>query len=90
MLHVEGVTPEAHCVAPDADHARITKADSAIVTVLQETFKEKVWHSVKFILSENQIIQLALLTLKKANLPGKFTPDSKIMAARSGECKLYF
>jgi hypothetical protein len=27
MLHVEGVTPEALCVAPDADHARITKAE---------------------------------------------------------------
>jgi predicted aconitase/predicted aconitase with swiveling domain len=29
MLHVEGVTPEAHRVAPDADHARITRADMA-------------------------------------------------------------
>ncbi|WP_136645976.1 aconitase X [Tabrizicola sp. YIM 78059] len=27
MLHVEGVTPEAHRIAPDADHARITRAD---------------------------------------------------------------
>ena len=29
MLHVAGVTPEAHRVAPDADHARITRADMA-------------------------------------------------------------
>ncbi len=29
MLHVEGVTPEAYRVAPDADHARITRADMA-------------------------------------------------------------
>ena len=27
MLHVEGVTPEAHLLAPDADRARITRAD---------------------------------------------------------------
>ncbi|NPD16305.1 DUF521 domain-containing protein [Xinfangfangia sp. D13-10-4-6] len=27
MLHVAGVTPEAHLVAPDADHAEITRAD---------------------------------------------------------------
>jgi cis-L-3-hydroxyproline dehydratase len=26
MLHVEGVTPEAHRIAPQADHARITRA----------------------------------------------------------------
>lgn len=29
MLHVEGVTPEAHRIAPDADHARISRADMA-------------------------------------------------------------
>jgi len=29
MLHVEGVTPEARRIAPDADHARITRADMA-------------------------------------------------------------
>jgi predicted aconitase/predicted aconitase with swiveling domain len=29
MLHVEGVTPEAHRIAPDADHVRITRADMA-------------------------------------------------------------
>lgn len=29
MLHVEGATPEAHRVAPDADHAQITRADMA-------------------------------------------------------------
>jgi predicted aconitase len=29
MLHVEGVTPEADRIAPDADHARITRADMA-------------------------------------------------------------
>lgn len=29
MLHVEGVTPEAHRIAPGADHARITRADMA-------------------------------------------------------------
>ncbi len=29
MLHVEGVTPEAHLLAPDADHATITRADMA-------------------------------------------------------------
>lgn len=29
MLHVEGVTPEAHLVASDADHARIARADFA-------------------------------------------------------------
>lgn len=27
MLHIEGVTPEAHRIAPDADHANITRAD---------------------------------------------------------------
>jgi predicted aconitase len=27
MLHVESVTPEADRIAPDADHARITRAD---------------------------------------------------------------
>ncbi len=27
MLHIEGVTPEADRIAPDADHARITHAD---------------------------------------------------------------
>jgi len=27
MLHVDGVTPEAQCIAADADHARITHAD---------------------------------------------------------------
>ncbi len=27
MLHVEGVTPEAHRISPDADHACITRAD---------------------------------------------------------------
>jgi predicted aconitase/predicted aconitase with swiveling domain len=27
MLHVEGVTPEAHRIAPGADHVRITRAD---------------------------------------------------------------
>lgn len=27
MLHVEGATPEAHRIAPDADHVRITRAD---------------------------------------------------------------
>ena len=29
MLHVEGVTPEAHLLAPDADHRRIRRADLA-------------------------------------------------------------
>lgn len=29
MLHVEGATPEAHRIAPDADHAPITRADMA-------------------------------------------------------------
>lgn len=29
MLHVAGVTPESHHIAPDADHARITRADMA-------------------------------------------------------------
>ncbi|CAM3296707.1 aconitase family protein [Paracoccus nototheniae] len=29
MLHVEGVTPEAHHLSPDADHRRITRADMA-------------------------------------------------------------
>ena len=29
MLHVEGVTPEADRIAPDADHVTITKADMA-------------------------------------------------------------
>ena len=29
MLHVEGITPEADRIAPDADHARITRADMA-------------------------------------------------------------
>jgi len=29
MLHVEGVTPEAHLVARDADHARIARGDFA-------------------------------------------------------------
>ncbi|MDP3198158.1 aconitase X [Tabrizicola sp.] len=29
MLHVEGVTPEAHRVAPDADHVHITLSDMA-------------------------------------------------------------
>lgn len=29
MLHVEGVTPEAHLLSPDADEARITLADMA-------------------------------------------------------------
>lgn len=29
MLQVEGVTPEAHRIAPDADHVRITRADMA-------------------------------------------------------------
>lgn len=29
MLHIEGVTPEADRIAPDADHARITAADMA-------------------------------------------------------------
>lgn len=29
MLHVEGVTPEAARIAPDADHVRITRADMA-------------------------------------------------------------
>lgn len=29
MLHVEAVTPEAHRLAPDADHAAITRADMA-------------------------------------------------------------
>lgn len=29
MLHVEGVTPEAHRISPDADHLRITRADMA-------------------------------------------------------------
>lgn len=29
MLHVEGVTPEANRIAPDADHAPITRADMA-------------------------------------------------------------
>lgn len=29
MLHVEGVTPEAHRIAPGADHVRITPADMA-------------------------------------------------------------
>ena len=29
MLHVDGVTPEAHRIAPDADHARITRTDMA-------------------------------------------------------------
>jgi len=29
MLHVAGVTPEAHRIAPDADHARISRADMA-------------------------------------------------------------
>ena len=27
MLHVEGVTPEAHRIAPDAEHTRISRAD---------------------------------------------------------------
>lgn len=27
MLHIAGITPEAHRIAPDADHARITRAD---------------------------------------------------------------
>lgn len=29
MLHVEGVTPEAHLIAPDADEVTLTKADFA-------------------------------------------------------------
>jgi hypothetical protein len=29
MLHIEGVTPEADRIAPDADHATITAADMA-------------------------------------------------------------
>ncbi|MBJ2149394.1 DUF521 domain-containing protein [Paracoccus sp. IB05] len=29
MLHVEGVTPEAHLIAPDADNVRITRSDFA-------------------------------------------------------------
>lgn len=29
MLHVEGVTPEAHRISPDADHVRIRHADMA-------------------------------------------------------------
>lgn len=29
MLHIEGVTPEANRIAPDADHAPITRADMA-------------------------------------------------------------
>ena len=29
MLHIEGITPEAHRIAPDPDHARITRADLA-------------------------------------------------------------
>ena len=33
MLHVEGVTPEAHLVAPDADRVAITAADLAAALV---------------------------------------------------------
>lgn len=37
MLHVEGVTPEAHLVAPDADHAHIARGDFAAAwTTLNE------------------------------------------------------
>ena len=64
--------------APAAKKARLSKNDSAVTLLLRDTFKERVWRSIKFISSEKQMQQLTILTLKKANLTGKFTPQGHL------------
>ena len=64
--------------APPSKKARISKAGDGVTLLLRETFKEKIWRSIKFISSENQMKHLTISTLRQANLSGKFTPDGQL------------
>ena len=58
--------------------ARTVVSDSAVGALLRDTFKEKVWRTIKFISSEKQLNLLTVFTLKKANLQGKFTSSGQV------------
>jgi len=63
--------------APASKKARLSKAYDATHVLVRDTVKEKVWRVVKFISSEKQMAQLAVLTLKKTEFLGKFDSTGK-------------
>ena len=64
--------------APSSKKKRVAQANNAITVILRDTVKEKVWRSLKFVSSEKQMRQLAIIALKHSQLYGHFTEDGQL------------
>ena len=64
--------------APSSKKKRVAQANNPITLILRDTVKEKVWRSLKFVSSDKQMKQLAIITLKASGIYGKFDENGQL------------
>jgi len=69
---------EAAAAAPSLSKKPRNDANDAVIVLLKETLKEKVWPLIKFVSSDKQMQQLAMFTLKQSGLQERFNERGQI------------